>query len=162
MRARGAAQALLTLVGLCALARVGEAGTFTTTLQPSPSGTLDTYLREDEANKNFGDEKELRLKATTNNQNRHPIIYIPLSGLSGRSILRASLTLSQVAGNNAQPIVAPIYPLTEDFDEDRVTWDTRRVDLLLLPVPWTQPGGTHAPYWSDRALIRNSTTGSTV
>jgi len=152
----GAVLALATAWGTLAHAATG-----TLTLQPSGTTVDDTYVEEDHANENNGDKSDMRLKASVAAQNRHLFVRIPLSGLANRTVLRAWLDLRQSAGSSGTPIEARLYPLTESWAEMVATWDTRD-RLLLLNTPWATPGGTHGPYWSDRALVSSATNNGVV
>lgn len=136
-------------------------GTSQMILQPTAAGTDDTWFREDGGGGQRGDDEELRIGSSPNQRNRNSIIRIPLSGLNGRTVLRAWLELRQSAGNSTTPIDARIYPLTESWDENVATW-TVRDNILILNNPWATPGGTHSPFWSDRALVSTATNNGLV
>jgi hypothetical protein len=138
-----------------------HAGTTVTTIQPTPGSLDDSYMREDNTGENNDTAPELRVRSTTDQKNRNAILRFPLSGLSGRTVLRAWLELRQSAANNAIPIDTRLYPVTESWTESNVTWARRDV-FLLVPTPWSTPGGTHSPYWTDRALVSTATNSAAV
>ena len=150
---------------LLALALLGaapaRATTSTLTIQPLGIVTDDSYLREDNPTDNKGNDGALRLKTSSDQADRNTVVRIPLSGLAGRTVLQAWLQLQEAAGQKADPIDARIFPITESWDESAVTW-TIRDQILLIETPWTTPGGTHGPYWTDRALVSTSTIGEVV
>ncbi|MGH7724332.1 MAG: DNRLRE domain-containing protein [Candidatus Eiseniibacteriota bacterium] len=141
-------------------AGTARAVTFTTIIQPGAAGE-DAHLREDNPTENRGDDSDLRIRAETDNKTRNAVIRFPLSGLSGRTVLRAWLELRQSGSNSTVPIDARVYPLTESWDEAEVTWSRRSVELVI-PILWTTPGGTHIPFWLDRGLVSTATNNSTV
>jgi hypothetical protein len=138
-----------------------HAGTNVTTIQPSPSSMDDSFLREDNLSENNDNDPTLRVRSTHDQKNRNSVLQFPLSGLSGRTVLRAWLELRQSAANGSVPIDTRVYPLTESWSEANVTWSRRDI-FLLIATPWSTPGGTHSPYWTDRVLISPATNSSTV
>src|SRR5687767_14805966 len=96
------------------------AATSTLTIQPSASTTDDSYLREDNSGENNGDDPAMRIRVEGDNKNRNSIVRIPLSGLAGKSVLKAWLELRQSAANGTTPIDARVYPLTESWNEMQV------------------------------------------
>ncbi len=133
----------------------------TVTIPSTPPTVDDSYLREDVPGENNGTNPILRIRSSSDHTNRNTIVRFPIDALTGRTVLQAWLDLKQTAGNSDTPIDARIYPLTESFNEGVVTWDTRDV-FLLLGTPWSTPGGTHGPYWTDRALLSTAGTNSSV
>jgi hypothetical protein len=135
--------------------------TSTITIIGSPSNTDDSELREDSPSQNRGTNTSVRVRASEDHSNRNTIIRMPVTGLSGRTVLQAWLRLKQNAGSGTVPIDARIFPLTESFDEGVVTWDIRDL-FLVLGTPWSTPGGTHSPSWADRVLLTTLGTNSTM
>lgn len=156
-RAAAFACAALVLLGVFSRSRPAVAGSFSFTVQPDSTVTSDSYLREDKPYEREGNKLDLRLKASSDNSNRHPIVDIPFSLPAGRTILQAWLRLTQTASSSSDAVDARIYPLLESWAEAQVTWPKRNNTLQ-----WTTAGGTHGPYWSGRALVSDATVGSEV
>src|SRR5688572_22892385 len=91
---------------LLALGDTPPAGatTSTLTIQPSASTTDDSYLREDNSGENNGDDPAMRVRVEGSNMNRNSLVRVPLSGLAGKSVLKAWLELRQSAANSSTPI----------------------------------------------------------
>lgn len=159
------AAALMALAWLALSPASARAANSTITIIADSSTTDDSFVVEDNVNQNNGSNTTLKVKTTKDNKNRNTLMRVPLTGLAGRTVLQAWLNLKQASANNAEPIDARIYPLTESFRQKYVTWQDRDMNTVIIipaPVPWTTPGGTHSPTWTDRVLLSPAGTGQSV
>ena len=95
---------------------------YTLTIQPGPVDGMDTYLREDAANQNYGDANVVSMDYETSKQLR-PILRFDLSTIpAGALIYNATLflTLKNSRGNDFQ---FNIYALSTSWVEMEASWD---------------------------------------
>ena len=147
---------------LCLMQARAHATTSTLTIVADSSTTSDAWVREDSTSLNYGAATDLRIRSSSDNSNNNSLMLIPLSGLSGKTVLQAWLDLKQVTATGVRPVDTRVYALTQGFSEKQATWANRYTAIIFnLPfnTPWTMPGGTHGAAWTDRALLSSSGNG---
>jgi hypothetical protein len=95
---------------------------YSVTLQPGPVDGMDTYLREDSANSNYGAINVLNLDDEDNKQLR-PLLRFDLSTMPADATIRnATLFLSQKS-ESGNSFSFNIYAVTTFWAEMEVTWN---------------------------------------
>jgi hypothetical protein len=146
----------LLLLVACISARPALAGTSTTLVRGDTLNARDAHLLASPANQRNGTATELDLKVAKNlGKNSNIVLDFNLPNLTGRTVLQAWLRLRQYYGNKPRQSTIRVYPLTQSWVENEVTWNDRSAG-----TPWATPGGTYAPYWSDRVLASSATVGN--
>jgi hypothetical protein len=125
-------------------------GSFVTTVQPANPTTTDAFLRQSNPGEKHGTDPELDINADLGRKNKqyNVCVNIPVGGLSGKTVLQAWLRMSQYGSNAPSAMNVRAYPLTEAWQESQVSWQNRN-----SATPWTSPGGTHGPTWSDEQAV---------
>ncbi|HZI89576.1 MAG TPA: DNRLRE domain-containing protein, partial [Candidatus Polarisedimenticolia bacterium] len=142
---------------LALLAPFVQAGTTTTTVQATILNTQDSYVVQDNVTEKDGSKPELRIKASGGTKNRNLLANINLPSLTGKTVLQANLKLVMFGASSSTPMYARVYPLTQTWNELDVSWRDR-----TTLSPWTTPGGTAGPYWTDALLLSDEQNGSRV
>ena len=147
---------IASLLGVAAFLSPALAGTTTTLVRGDTLAARDAYLVASPSNQRNGTATELDLKDAKNTmKSSNVVLDFNLPNLTGRTVLQAWLRLRQFYGSKPRPSTIRVYPVTQNWIENQVTWNERSAG-----IPWATPGGSHAPYWSDRVLASNSTTGN--
>jgi hypothetical protein len=148
--------ALLLVALIAALARPALAGTTTTLVRGDTLNARDAYLIANPSNQRNGTATELDLKDAKNAiKSSNVVLDFNLPNLTGRTVLQAWLRMRQFFGSKPRPSTIRVYPVTQSWVENEVTWAERSAG-----IPWATPGGSHSPYWSDRVLASNATNGN--
>jgi|GEM_PF-1450310 len=146
----------LLLIVASASARPAMAGTSTTLVRGDTLTARDAHLVASPANQRNGTATELDLKVAKNViKTSNVVLDFNLPNLTGRTVLQAWLRLRQFYGNKPRQSTVRVYPVTQGWVENEVTWNERSAG-----TPWTTPGGAFAPYWSDRVLASSATVGN--
>lgn len=119
---------------------------YSVTLQPGPVDGMDTYLREDSADSNYGATNVLNLDDEDKKQLR-PLLRFDLSTMpAGATIRNATLFLS-LKSESGNDFPFNIYALTTSWVEMEATWN-----LAAIGRTWTG-GGEYNPLPFYRGMV---------
>ena len=117
------------------------------TVTPAPatcielSPAMDAYLKEDKADDNKGDDKELRIKTEPQKEQRLLLSFDLSSVPSGAVIDNASLSLWSTSVRE-EPVAIEAHAILSSWAEQEVTWNDRDESSSLS---WNTPGGDLDP-----------------
>ncbi len=118
------------------------------TLQPGPEG-VDTYIREDSPNNNYGDSTTLSVDSENNKEIRTLIRFDLATIPSSAIILNATLHL--YLKNSRDPVVSfNIYALSTGFNEMVADWE-----FCDIGQRWNTAGGDYYPVSFIAGQIEN-------
>lgn len=122
---------------------------YSVTIQPGFSTGMDTYLRQDQANTNYGNSNTINFDCRNTRQQR-PILEFDLSTIPADAVVRNAtlfLSLTNGRGNDFQ---FNIYALNTSWVETQATWS-----VASTGNPWTL-GGSYNSFSFYRGVMDNS------
>ena len=122
---------------------------YSVTIQPGFSTGMDTYLRQDQANTNYGNSNTINFDCRNTRQQR-PILEFDVSTIPADAVVRNAtlfLSLTNGRGNNFQ---FNIYALNTSWVETQATWS-----VASTGNPWTL-GGSYNSFSFYRGVMDNS------
>jgi hypothetical protein len=134
---------------------VAEGGTTTTLVRADTLSARDATLLSGSPNQRNGTSTDLIIRDTKTANRGNAVLDFNLPNLAGRTVLQAWLRMRQFAGNKSRLSAVRVYPVTQNWVENEVTWNERSAGTA-----WATPGGSYAPYSSDRILAASTTIGT--
>ncbi|MCB1275934.1 GEVED domain-containing protein [Prosthecobacter sp.] len=121
------------------------------TINASPSA--DSWLNANATTTNYGTTTTMRVDSSSGGTgNGRPVVQFDVSGVpAGATITSATMRLNAVAVSDTSNRRIRVYPLTQSFTENEVTWAQRSSG-----VNWSSSGGS---YGSELANTVVNTTG---